>query len=112
ATTRRNFKSGWPATSRDTATTKIHAANITRAHRGVPGGPDLAIVDEVDAGHGVDDEGIGDTGDGAILVVEYRIRIGGVPPIIIAPPVVALHGREVHGFGFDERRTGHGVVGA
>src|SRR5690606_32529476 len=29
ATTRSNFESGWPATSRDTATTKIHAANIT-----------------------------------------------------------------------------------
>src|SRR5262249_24990290 len=101
-TARSNCKGSLPATTRNTSTAKIHAADISRAHRGVPGGSDLAILDEVGPGHGVDDVGIGDTGDGPILVVEYRIRVGGIAPIVIAPPVVALRGREVHGFGFDE----------
>src|SRR4029078_12235318 len=58
----------------------------------------------------VDDVGIGDTGDGAVLVVEDRGLVDRIAVIIVPPPVV--NRREIHRLGVDEFRALYGVVGA
>src|SRR5207249_7422103 len=92
-----------------TAAANIHAPDIALAHHSVPGGLNLAGFVDVDSGD-VDDVGIGDTGDGAVLVIEHRGLVDRVAVIIVAPPVVDR--REVHRLGVDEFRALHGVVGA
>src|SRR4029434_7028263 len=76
-----------------TTAANIHASDIALAHHSVPGGPGLAGFVGVDSGD-VDDVGIGDTGDGAILVVEDRGLVDRIAVIIVAPSVV--NRREIH----------------
>src|SRR5207244_9466298 len=91
-----------------TAATNIHAPDIALAHHSVPGGLDLAGFVDVDSGD-VDDVGIGDTGDGAVLVIEHGGLVDRVAVIIVAPPVVDR--REVHRLGVDKFRSLHSIVG-
>jgi hypothetical protein len=75
----------------------------------VPGG--LHLAGFVDCDSAVDDdEGIGDTADRAVLVVEHRRPIAPTAVIIVAPLI--LHRREIHRLGVDEFRALYGVVGA
>src|SRR5690606_30827610 len=87
----------------------VHAADIARAHVGVPGGLELAGFVGVDSGD-VDDEGVGDAGDGAVRVLEYRSLVDRVAVVVVAPPVVDR--REIHRLGVDELRARDGVVRA
>src|SRR4030095_7524999 len=74
------------------ASANSHAPDVALAHRSVPGGLDLAGVVECDSAVD-DDEGIGDTADRAVLVVEYRALIALITIIIVAPPI--LHRRKI-----------------
>src|SRR5262249_46188845 len=107
-------RSGRPTTATSTATTTTtgadrHAPDVAFAHGGVPGGLDLAGVVEVDAAVD-DDEGIGNTVDRAVQIVEDRSLIAPVAVIVVAPLV--FHRREIHRLGVDEFRALHAVVGA
>ena len=64
--------------------------------------PVIFVVDE--------NEGVRDTVDRAVHVVEDRGLIAAVAVIVVAPLV--LHRREIHRLGVDEFRALHGVVGA
>src|SRR5678810_1158922 len=87
----------------------IHYADITLAHISVPGGLQLAGFVGYDSAVD-DDEGIGDTADRAVLVVEHRAPIAPTAVIIVAPLV--LHRREIRRLGVDKFRALYGVVGA
>src|SRR5262249_16618441 len=92
-----------------TTAANIHAADIALTHHGVPGGLGHAVLVGVDSGN-VDDGGMGDAGDGAVLVLERRCLVDGIAVIVVAPPVVDR--REIHRLGVDEFRALYGVVGA
>src|SRR5439155_2048210 len=96
-------------TTRTAAGANSHDPDITLAHRSVPGGLDLAGFVECDSAVD-DDEGIGDTADRAVLVVEHRSPIAPTAVIIVAPLI--FHRREIHRLGVDEFRALYGVVGA
>src|SRR5690606_30383850 len=73
------------AETKGTATAAhVHAADIARAHVGVPGGLELAGFVGVDSGD-VDNEGIGDAGDGAVRVLEHRGLVDRIAVIVVAP---------------------------
>src|SRR5678815_1506679 len=105
----RSERSNGSEPSGATAAAYSHAPDITLAHRSVPGGLDLARVVECYSAVD-DDEGIGDTADRAVLVVEHRALIAPIAVIIVAPPI--LHRRKIHRLGVVELRALHGVVGA
>src|SRR5262249_22829470 len=86
-----------------------HAPDVALTPRSVPGGLDFAAF--VDRDSAVDDdEGIGDTADRAVQVVEHRGPIAPTAVIIVAPLV--LHRREIRRLGVDEFRALYSVVGA
>src|SRR5688572_27163311 len=64
-----------------TAAAHIHAPDIALAYCSVPGGLDLACVVDVDSGD-VDDVGIGDTGDGDVLVIVHRGLVDGIAVVV------------------------------
>src|SRR5688572_18403114 len=95
---------------------KTQASDIALAHRRVPRGLDLtglcvgcdAVVDAV-----VDENvGIGASAERTVLVADRRGLVGLAVAIVVGPPGVALHRREVHRLGVLEFHLLDGVVGA
>src|SRR5262249_61272926 len=84
-----------PATATTTGANR-HAPDVALADRGVPCGLDLAGVVEVNAAVD-DDEGIGNTVDRAVQVVEDRGLIAPVAVIVVAPLI--FHRRGIHPLG-------------
>src|SRR5690606_9872636 len=87
----------------------VHTADIARAPVGARGGLELAGFAGVASGD-VDEGGVGDAGDGAVRVLEYRGLVDRVAVVVVAPPVVDR--REIHRLGVDELRARDGVVRA
>src|SRR5579883_1721044 len=89
-----------------------HPSDIALAHRGIPGRLDLTgLVDGDSVTFVIDEnEGIRDTANRAVHVVEHRGLIAPVAIIIVAP--LKLHRWEIHRLGVDEFGALYGVVGA
>ena len=91
---------------------EIQATDITRAHRGVPGGMNRTAVvsdDAVVLAVVEHDVGIGDAGHRTVQVVD------GQGPVAHATPVVVIESgidfRKIHRLGIDEFRTADGASG-
>src|SRR5207302_590558 len=91
---------------------EIQAADITRAHRGVPGGMNRTAVvsdDAVVLAVVEHDVGIGDAGRRTVQVVDGQGPVAHATPVVVIEPGIDF--REIHGLGIDEFRAADGASG-
>ncbi len=94
------------------AVREIQATDITRAHRGVPGGMNLTAVvsdDAVVLAVVEHDVGIGDAGHRTVQVVDRQGPVAHATPVVVIESGIDF--RKIHRLGIDEFRTADGASG-